>query len=100
MNMHNCSFVHSANLSVRETSDNYRAELFRKGHYRVIVCRHGLQWVLQKQRRKISVLGAAWRNIGYCTTKEALIRLQQAYNAPQHPFMDALPARFACEVRQ
>ncbi|MCI2393120.1 hypothetical protein MN186_01305 [Aliiroseovarius sp. N1F302] len=90
----------SVDLSVRETSDNYRAELFRMGLYRVVVCRHGLQWVLQKQRFKISVLGAAWRNLGYCTTKTALIRLQQAHNAPLHPCMDALPARFACEVRQ
>ncbi|GHE95129.1 hypothetical protein GCM10016455_14600 [Aliiroseovarius zhejiangensis] len=100
MTIHTRNTARAVDLSVRETSDTYRAELFRMGKYRVIVCRQGLQWVLQKQRFKTSVLGAAWRNIGYCTTKEALIRLQQAYNAPQHPFMDALPARFACEVRQ
>ncbi|MCK8485539.1 hypothetical protein MUY21_16010 [Aliiroseovarius sp. S2029] len=98
MNMHNCTVSRSVDLSVRETSDNYRSELFRMGQYRVIVCRHGLQWVLQKQRFKTSVLGAAWRNIGYYTTKTALIRLQHAHNAPQHPFMDALPERFPCEV--
>ncbi len=57
MNMHNRTVARPIDLSVRETSNTYRAELFRMGHYRVIICRHGLQWVLQKQRSKTSVLG-------------------------------------------
>lgn len=57
MNMHNRNFERSVDLSARETSDNYRAELFRMGLYRVVVCRHGLQWVFQKQRFKKNRVG-------------------------------------------
>lgn len=96
----NRTAARAIDMAGRETSDNYRAELFRVGQYRVIICREGLQWILQKQRFKKSVLGAAWRNLCYCTTKDALIRRQQAHNVPQHRLMDALPEQFSCEVQQ
>ncbi len=82
----------------RETSDVYRGELFRRGRYRVAACRDGLQWLFQRQRFEFTAGGAAWDTLGYCTTRKALIRLHQAYKAPQHERLQDLPKRFKREV--
>jgi hypothetical protein len=82
----------------RETSDVYHGELFRCGRYRVATCRDGLQWLFQRQRFEFAAGGAAWDTLGYCVTRKALIRLHQAYKAPQHENLYGLPKRFKREV--
>lgn len=81
----------------RETSDVYQGELFRRGRYRVVVCRDGLQWLFQRQRFEFTAGGTAWDTLGYCVTRKALMRLHQAYKAPQHENMHALPKRIKRE---
>ena len=61
----------------RETSDLYHGELFRQGHYRVILCKDGIQWIIQRQDK---AAGARWRSLSYCTARESLIRLWPALN--------------------
>lgn len=82
----------------RESSDFYRGEVFRRGRYRVAVCRDGLQWLFQRQRFEFAAGGAAWDTLGYCVTRKALIRLHQTHKAPQHPMLQTLPKRFKREV--
>lgn len=82
----------------RETSEVYRGELFRRGRYRVAACRDGMQWLFQRQRFEFAAGGAAWDTLGYCVTRKALIGLHQAYKAPQHENLRALPKRFKREV--
>lgn len=81
----------------RETSDLYSGELFRRGRYRVAACRDGLQWLFQRQRFEFAAGGAAWDTLGYCVTRKALTQLHQAYKAPQHENLRALPKRFKRE---
>jgi hypothetical protein len=41
--------------------------------WRVIVCRDGLQWILQARNRAETVSRTDWRGRSYCTTRDALI---------------------------
>ena len=79
----------TALLDRRETSDRYQGELFRDGDYRVVVCRDGIQWLLQ--RRKKSRAGALWAAIGYLTTSKALTRAWTGKTGRVHPDMHRLP---------
>ena len=78
----------------RETSECYGKELMRHGRFRVAVCSDGLQWLFQRQRRQIPSGGAAWDTLGYCTTREALIRLHRSYTGSDGHLLGHLPARF------
>ncbi len=62
-------------LDHRETADRYRGEIFRKSRFRVILCRDGIQWIIQRAGR---VPGGPWRGLHYCTTRKALSRLWEA----------------------
>lgn len=62
----------------RESRDAYRSELFRHGRFRIAECKDRLQWILQRQRPRFPLGGAAWDTLHYCTTREALARLYQA----------------------
>jgi hypothetical protein len=62
-------------LDHRETADLYQGEVFRKGRFRVVLCRDGIQWILQREK---SGAGARWQAIGYYTTRKALNRLWTA----------------------
>jgi hypothetical protein len=42
--------------------------------WRVIVCRDGIQWVLQARNGTATVSSSDWRGRSYCRTREALIR--------------------------
>lgn len=76
----------------RETAVNYVGELFRLGCYRVVICRDGLQWLFQRLRPTKSAGGAAWDTLGYCATREGLMRLHRAHIGPDAPEIAALPA--------
>ena len=61
--------------SHREADDNYRGEVLRYGHWRIIVCRDHLQWIIQRQTRALSPAGPRWKAEHYCATKKAVMRL-------------------------
>ncbi|WP_299847733.1 hypothetical protein [uncultured Roseovarius sp.] len=72
-----------------ETSDSYHGEIVRRGSHRAIICRDGIQYIIQ-QSRKVRA-GSTWRAVGYCTTKKALIRLSVALEPLLVPELEALP---------
>ena len=75
--------------SQHETADGYHGEIVRRGSYRAIICRDGIQYILQERRK-----GRAerpWRSVGYTTTKKALIRLSADLEPRLVPELDALP---------
>lgn len=76
------------NLDHRETSNLYRGELFRHGHYRVIVCRDGIQWIIQRQKKGVR---ARWVALSYCTTQKSLSRVWTARTGDYAPEVDLLP---------
>lgn len=79
----------------RETSETYRGELARWGRFRVAVCKDGLQWLYQRQRRRFVGGGAKWDTLGYCTTRKALMRLHREHTGAEAGFLLCLPAHFA-----
>ena len=78
----------TAPLDHRETADHYRGEIFRKGRFRVILCRDGIQWILQ---RKKGGAGRRWQALGYFTNRAALIRLWTAQGCALCAELAALP---------
>lgn len=85
--------------SHRERDDDYRDVVcILSDRWRVIVCRDGLQWIIQ--RRDGERFGQTrWTGIHYCTSREALIRLSRALQpqaeAGAHERLAALPT--VCE---
>jgi len=78
-------------LSQRETAENYSGELVRKKKFRVAICRDGIQWLFQRQRLRFANGGAAWDTLGYCTTKNALIRLLRSHMGADAPDLSTFP---------
>jgi len=78
----------TAPLDHRETADLYRGEIFRKDRFRVILCRDGIQWILQREKRGA---GARWQAFGYRTTRIALTRLWTASTGETAPELASLP---------
>ena len=78
----------NAPLDHRETSDRYLGEIHRQGQYRVILCKDGIQWIIQRQKRGAA---ARWQALGYCTSREALLRLWATHNDAICPELLALP---------
>ena len=61
-----------------ETSDTYTGLIARlSDHWRVIVCRDQLQWILQRRDAQRSGQ-PLWKALGYFRTREALIRVSRA----------------------
>ncbi len=58
----------------RESSDTYRGAIYRLGHWRVAVCRDGIQFLFQRQRPGKSGVGGAWDSLAFCVTRAALLR--------------------------
>lgn len=55
--------------TLKEEADDYpRVVCQLNDHWRVILCKDGIQWILQKWA------GQRWRGRSYCTTKSALLR--------------------------
>lgn len=77
-------------LDHRETSDTYRGELFRYGRNRVIICKDGIQWIVQ--RRKAGA-GSRWAAISYCVTRKALERVWAKECSEYAPEMTSLPTK-------
>ncbi len=71
--------------SHRESADDYcRVIAHLSPSYRVIVCKDGIQWILQ--RRDGERHGRArWTGVSYCVTRDALIRLCRASSANIEP---------------
>lgn len=61
--------------SHKERDDDYYRVITKiNDRWRVIVCRDGIQWILQKQDGKRGGK-ARWTGVSYCTTRSALIRV-------------------------
>jgi hypothetical protein len=58
-----------------ESSDDYPVLVTLNGRWRVIACRHGIQWILQYRNRAETVARDVWRGRSYCRTRNALIRV-------------------------
>ena len=91
------------NLSRRESDAGYAGVLaWLNARWRVIVCRDGIQWILQRHKRPGSVSGAQWTGEKYHRTRERLIRschaLAREISASALAILQALPAHIT-EVR-
>jgi len=62
-------------LRPAESADSYPVVVRLNGRWRVIACRHGVQWILQYRNRAETVARDVWRGRSYCRTREALIRV-------------------------
>jgi hypothetical protein len=76
-----------------ESYEDYgRVIVHLNDRHRVILCRDGVQWILQ---RRISNLADGWRGRSFCRTKEALLRCikENAGRVPSDALaiLDALP---------
>ena len=71
--------------SHRESDDNYARIVARlDDDGRVIVCRDGLQWILQRRDGERGGR-ARWTGVGYCQTRKALLRLCRASSTRINP---------------
>jgi hypothetical protein len=81
-----------------ESSDDYPVIVLLNGRWRVIACRHGIQWILQYRNRVETVARDVWRGRSYCRTREALIRVCDDHAGIIDPdaraTLDGLPERF------
>ena len=84
----------------RETADGYRGVILDLGRYRVAVCRDGLQWLYQRRRPGFAGVGTAWDTLGYCLTRESVIRLHRSHTGGDAPALLNLPDRFRQEGGQ
>lgn len=75
-------------LSHRERSNRYQGELCRCGLYRVIVCKDGIQWIIQRQKGGPE---GRWRSVSYCVTRKTLLSLWAAYTGSFAPELVNLP---------
>ncbi|HWZ38598.1 MAG TPA: hypothetical protein VNY08_09890 [Bradyrhizobium sp.] len=74
-------------ISRRERDDGYyRIVALLNPGWRVVECRNGIQWILQRLGSPKRSRRGDWRGLSYCRTREALIR-----SARQH-FSDIDPA--------
>jgi hypothetical protein len=81
-----------------ESSDDYPVIVKLNDRWRVIACRHGVQWVLQYRNRAQTVARDVWRGRSYCRTKEALVRACDTHAGAIDPgarnILEGLPAWF------
>ena len=88
-----------------KSSDDYTDVVaILNDRWRVIACRHGVQWMLQHRNREETVAGDVWRGRSYCRTKEALIRCCDEHAGQIDPAarltLVALPERIEPNVSQ
>jgi len=66
-------FACAPSTSHRERDDNYRGVIYRILGWRVIICRDGIQWIIQSSRcagrRHIE-----WKGRSYCHSRSVLLR--------------------------
>ena len=64
------------NLSHRERDADYYGVIHTEGAWRVIVCKDGLQYIIQKRRTAAESMSPAhWGGRHFCTTRQSLMRL-------------------------
>ncbi|MBI1416848.1 MAG: hypothetical protein GC146_06450 [Limimaricola sp.] len=78
-------------LSTHEAADDYEGVIHRRGQWRVAVCRHDLQWLLQRRSGDGSMAGPRWRSVAFCRTRAALVRLWQAETGDEGKALASLP---------
>jgi len=81
-------------LDHRETSQNYGRVLWRKGRWRIAVCRDDLQWLFQQRVTLVSCADARWRTRGYCLDRQSLITLQHRFLVGEWRELVTLPEKF------
>ncbi|MGR3545525.1 MAG: hypothetical protein ACU0DX_00230 [Roseovarius sp.] len=59
--------------SPKESDDYYHTVIFQIDDWRVIVCRDGIQWIIQR-RRRAGRRRVEWKGRSYHTTRDVLIR--------------------------
>ena len=68
-----------------ESADEYSSVIARlDARHRVIKCKDGVQWILQRKRGE-RCGRARWTGVGYCLSREALLRLCRASGARIDP---------------
>jgi hypothetical protein len=91
-------------MSAAESDESYPGivAVLNSG-WRVIECRHGIQWILQRRNRAETVARHVWRGQSYCRTKEALIRCCDEHAGQIDPAarmtLEALPERINSETQ-
>jgi hypothetical protein len=65
--------------TVPESAEGYPTIAKLNGRFRVIVCRDGIQWILQARHGPETGLKPVWDSQSYCRTSEALIRCCKAH---------------------
>jgi len=83
-------------VSLVETADDYdRIVAGLNARWRIVECRHGLQWILQARASTETYATSRWRNRSYCQTSEALRRCAREHAGALDPsaaaFVAALP---------
>jgi hypothetical protein len=71
-----------------ESDEDYYPSIQLNPRWRVIVCRDGVQWILQRRvrpDRPERVTRDDWRGRSYCRTKEALIGCCDRYSGEIDP---------------
>lgn len=83
----------------RESDDAYGGVIaVLNDRWRVIACRDGIQWILQRQDATRSLHGTAWRGQSYCRLRDGLLSACNAHagaiTASALAILNQLPARF------
>lgn len=69
-----------ADYTHRESHDAYRKVIAQPApRWRIIACKHGLQWIVQKRSTEAPNTGV-WVGFSYCTTRKALIEVCSRLN--------------------
>ncbi len=71
-------------FSHRESAGDFSAVIARSNKVRVIVCKDGIQWIIQK-RAGLRRGQPRWDSVSYCLTRKALIRLCRASEGGSDP---------------
>ena len=70
-------------------------------HHRVIRCRDGIQWILQRRHGPERLAGTRWDGRSYCRTSEALNRCCREHAGAIEPtaqaILSALPDRIEAD---
>ena len=75
-----------------ETYDEYSMVILRlDDSTRVIECKDGIQWIVQRASRRGD--GRVWAGVSFCRTREALLRCVREWVPGEHPALEALPER-------
>ena len=78
----------------RECSDTYNKIVHSIDNLRVIECREGSQWIIQRRRPGKQPVGNTWSAIGYYVSRDALLRLWRTQTGSVPTELAALPENF------